>query len=294
MLCWATIFPVTELLLVHWQPFLLAAARLSLAALFALTLLALLGRLGELATAPWGIVLPVGGLGLGSGVALVTLGQAFADLVIVAIIGTLVPLVSALMGVLQGKERIGPRLGLALLLAVTGGVVATGVFSTAVRFRGGELLALGSVVLWTWYSRAAIERLPMLSDLAKATANMLAGAAVLLVLASLAVLSGIVVPALDFGPASLGQLAWLGAISVCLSMLLWLKAARLIGVTIAAMHQNLVPFYVMAMALALGGRVETPQLVGGLLVVAGAVLAQWPAGASRAAPLLPRDPTPRG
>jgi hypothetical protein len=40
----------------------------------------------------------------------------------------------------------------------------------------------------------------------------------------------------------------------------------------------MVPFYVMAMALAIGGRVETAQLVGGLLVVSGAVLAQWPAG----------------
>jgi drug/metabolite transporter (DMT)-like permease len=65
-------------------------------------------------------------------------------------------------------------------------------------------------------------------------------------------------------------------VAVCLSMLLWLRAARLIGVTIAAMHQNMVPFYVMAMALAIGGRVETAQLVGGIMVVTGAVLAQWP------------------
>jgi drug/metabolite transporter (DMT)-like permease len=101
---------------------------------------------------------------------------------------------------------------------------------------------------------------------------------VVLPLAVLAATLGVVPARLDLGPVSLGQLAWLGAVAVCLSMLLWLRAARLIGVTIAAMHQNMVPFYVMAMALAIGGRVETAQLVGGLLVVSGAVLAQWPAG----------------
>jgi drug/metabolite transporter (DMT)-like permease len=276
MLCWATVFPVMELLLQSWDPFLLAAARLTVAACFALVLVLLFGRPGELVAAPWAAILPIGGLGLGTGVVLLTLAQAHADLVIVAIIGTAVPLVSAVFGVLQGKERIGLRLASAILLAVLGGVIATGVFSTRVSFRGGELLAMVSVVLWTWYSRASVDRLSMLSDLTKAAANMAAGAAVVLPVVILATMLGVVPARLDLGPASLGPLAWLGAVAVCLSMLLWLRAARLIGVTVAAMHQNMVPFYVMAMALAIGGRVETAQLAGGILVVAGAVLAQWP------------------
>ena len=276
MLCWATTFPATELLLASWDPVLLAAARLSVAAGFALLLLALFGRPGELLTAPWASILPIGGLGLGTGVLLLTLGQAHADLVIVAIIGTLVPLVSALFGIAQGSERIDLRLGVAIVLAVAGGIVATGAFSERIAFRGGELLALVSVVLWTWYSRASVDRLAMLSDLTKSAVNMLAGAAVITVAAFVAVGFGVVPLRLDLGATSLAQLGWLGAIAVCLSMLLWLKAARLIGVTIAAMHQNLVPFYVMAMALAIGGRVETVQLVGGMMVVTAAVLAQWP------------------
>jgi drug/metabolite transporter (DMT)-like permease len=288
MLCWATVFPVMELLLQSWDPFLLAAARLTVAAGFALLLVALFGRPAELGTAPWSAILPIGGLGLGTGVVLLTLAQAHADLVIVAIIGTAVPLVSAVFGVFQGKERIGLRLASAILLAVLGGVIATGVFSTRVSFQGGELLAMVSVVLWTWYSRASVDRLSMLSDLTKAAANMAAGAAVVLPVAVLAAMLGVVPARLDLGPASLAQLAWLGAVAVCLSMLLWLRAARLIGVTVAAMHQNMVPFYVMAMALAIGGRVETAQLVGGLLVVTGAVLAQWPA----ARPVSPAPETP--
>jgi len=276
MLCWATTFPATELLLASWDPVLLAAARLTVAAFVALLLLALFGKPRELSTAPWASILPIGGLGLGTGVLLLTLGQAHANLVIVAIIGTLVPLVSALFGVAQGTERIDLRLGIAITLAVAGGIVATGVFSERIDFRGGELLALVSVVLWTWYSRASIDKLSMLSDLTKSTVNMLAGSVVITLAALVAVGLGLVPVSLDLGTASLVQLGWLGTIAVCLSMLLWLKAARLIGVTIAAMHQNLVPFYVMAMALAIGGRVETVQLVGGIMVVTAAVLAQWP------------------
>ncbi len=276
MLCWATTFPVTELLLASWDPFLLAAARLGVAAGVALLLLALFGEPAELLTAPWRSIVPIGGLGLGTGVLLLTLGQAHADLVIVAIIGTLVPLVSALFGVAQGSERIGLRLGLAIGLAVAGGIVATGAFSERVAFRGGELLALVSVVLWTWYSRASVDRLAMLSDLTKSTVNMTAGALVIGTAAVVALALGLVPVRLDLGGASLVQLGWLGTVAVCLSMLLWLRAARLIGVTIAAMHQNLVPFYVMAMALAIGGRVEPAQLVGGVMVVVAAVLAQWP------------------
>ena len=276
MLCWATTFPATELLLASWDPVLLAAARLTVAAFVALLLLALFGKPRELSTAPWASILPIGGLGLGTGVLLLTLGQAHANLVIVAIIGTLVPLVSALFGVAQGTERIDLRLGIAITLAVAGGIVATGVFSERIDFRGGELLALVSVVLWTWYSRASIDKLSMLSDLTKSTVNMLAGSVVITLAALVAVGLGLVPVSLDLGTASLVQLGWLGTIAVCLSTLLWLKAARLIGVTIAAMHQNLVPFYVMAMALAIGGRVETVQLVGGIMVVTAAVLAQWP------------------
>ena len=236
MLCWATVFPVMELLLQSWDPFLLAAARLTVAAGFALLLVALFGRPAELGTAPWSAILPIGGLGLGTGVVLLTMAQAHADLVIVAIIGTAVPLVSAVFGVFQSEERIGLRLASAILLTELGGVTATGVFSTRVSFQGGELLAMVSVVLWTWYSRASVDRLSMLSDLTKAAANMAAGAAVVLPLAVLAAMLGVVPARLDLGPASLGQLAWLGAVAVCLSMPLWLRAARLIGVTVAAMH----------------------------------------------------------
>ncbi|MEE9196240.1 MAG: hypothetical protein V3U44_10395, partial [Alphaproteobacteria bacterium] len=81
----------------------------------------------------------------------------------------------------------------------------------------------------------------------------------------------------DLSPASLGLVLWLGVISNGLTMVLWMTASRLLGVTIAAIHLNGVPFYVILMALAVGGAIYTPQVWGACLVAAGALLAQWPA-----------------
>ena len=44
--------------------------------------------------------------------------------------------------------------------------------------------------------------------------------------------------------------------------------------TIAAIHTNLAPFYVMLIALTFGGAVSGRQVVGAILVAAGALLAQ--------------------
>lgn len=77
------------------------------------------------------------------------MGQAPANLVIVASIGKALPLVSTPFGVAPGSERIDLQLGTASALAVTGGVAATSAFPARMALRGSEFAALVSVVLWT-------------------------------------------------------------------------------------------------------------------------------------------------
>ena len=60
-------------------------------------------------------------------------------------------------------------------------------------------------------------------------------------------------------------------------MVFWMTASRLLGVTVASIHLNGVPFYVILMALAVGGTIYTSQVWGACLVAAGALLAQLPA-----------------
>ena len=50
----------------------------------------------------------------------------------------------------------------------------------------------------------------------------------------------------------------------------------MIGVTVTSMHHNMVPFYVIAMAALTGATVSREHVIGAVLVIAGAVLAQVP------------------
>ena len=57
-------------------------------------------------------------------------------------------------------------------------------------------------------------------------------------------------------------------------------SAEKIGVTIAALHINALPFYVVLLGLLFGGTLLMSQVIGAVLVATGAVLAQIPAGRS--------------
>ena len=61
---WATMFPVTEALLDGWDPFLLTAVRLGLAAVILLSVHCLRERAAVLSrTLPWKDIWPLGGVG---------------------------------------------------------------------------------------------------------------------------------------------------------------------------------------------------------------------------------------
>jgi drug/metabolite transporter (DMT)-like permease len=79
----------------------------------------------------------------------------------------------------------------------------------------------------------------------------------------------------DFSALVLVEIVLLVCVAIAGSAVLWLWTGRMIGVTVAAMHHNMVPFYVIVLA-ALGGAVVTGQhVLGALLVVAGAAIAQF-------------------
>ena len=72
-------------------------------------------------------------------------------------------------------------------------------------------------------------------------------------------------------------LLWMGCIGIGLSTPLWFLSVRLLGVTVASMHQNLLPFYVVVLAVLLGqGEIGGRTLAGAALVSLGALVAQLP------------------
>ncbi len=277
MLFWATGFPVTERLLDDWDPLTLVFVRIGLAGLVLALLWPLMSPGYAWRRLPWGRVMRVGGIGLGLGTLFLVWGQHYSNPITVAVLATTVPLVSAIMGAWAGEERLSGRLLVAIACAMAGGILTSLVVTEHnVGFRGGEVLVLLSVVLWTWYSRASVAQLADVPAYPKATATLLAGTVFLLPVLLVAKGSDALELRYTITPYHLGLLLWLAGAAIGLSTVLWLAGAQRLGVTIASMHQNAVPFYVLLFALVAGTPVQMTQVAGAVLVVCGAVLAQLP------------------
>lgn len=284
-LLWSSAFPATDYLLRRgaWDPVLLVAGRLGGAALFLLALLLLLGRAGELRRLPLAEAVLVGAVGVAAPVLLLVLGQSRSDQVTAAILGTTSPVFAVLLAWALDGERPGRRAAAGIALAVLGGSVASFAGAggagggRAVAWGGGEILVLAATGLWIWYARAALRRLGGPGgggDLAVAAATQAVGALTVLLLLPALLAAGLARPVATLSAPMLGALAWMSTTAIGLSTFLWLAASRRLGVTVAAIHLNLAPFYVMVLALAAGGRVGLGQAVGGALVASGALLAQ--------------------
>lgn len=276
MALWSTSFPVTHALLEGWHPLPLVAARLGISAVFLLVLMAVTGRPFRLNGVNWRDFALLGGLGLGLSTTLLVWGQDYSNPVTVAIIVTTMPLISASMGLFAGQERFTPMLVLAIACAIAGGILASWPPEGAkLGFRGGEILAVGAVIGFTWFSRGTVSRLAAVPDIAK-TAFMMSAATIVTLAAAVTAAAGGTDLRLELTWPSIGLILWLGCVSNGVSMVCWLIAARKLGVTVAAIHLNGVPFYVILLALAVGGTLFMSQIWGAVLVAAGALLAQLP------------------
>ena len=276
-LLWATTIPVTEMLLATWPPFVLAAGRLVTAALGTLILFPILRRRFDLRGVPWRSVAKLGGLYMAPSVVLMVWGQDLSDPVAAAIVLTTMPLVSAMIGFVQKTERLRPALLLGVMLAILGGMVAAGTFEgNAPDFKGGELVIIVSLVLWALFSRATVKEMGGQDALVQSFVTVATAGALLTLFSGSLVASGIIPTFVPTGREYL-LLLWMGCIGVGMSLPLWLLSARLLGVTVASMHQNLLPFYVMALAVLLGqGAVDAGMVAGAVLVSLGALVAQVP------------------
>ncbi|MCX8101516.1 MAG: DMT family transporter [Geminicoccaceae bacterium] len=275
---WASSFLATDRLLQSWNPIWLTVGRILGAGLILLLFCALSGRLGTLRPESWPKLVFASVLGFGLAGLSIVLGQKYSDPVTTAIIVTAGPLISALMGILERSERPSLHLWAGIAMAMAGGLLASlepGSWMPAPK--GGEVLVLLSQILWIWYSRISATGLGRLDAIAKSTLGLTSGGLFLLAVAGIGTLAGLVPFEVDTRPESLALLGWLAGFSIAVSVSLWLVGVRILGATIASIHTNLAPFYVMTMALVLIG--TTPrlgQILGGALVAGGAVLAQWP------------------
>ena len=276
MVMWSFAFPIAQVLLETWGTVTLVMTRLAIAlcALFACWLW--VDGLRKVCAANWWGGVYVGGLGFGFGSITFLVGQHLSDAVTPAIAASMMPIVGALLEVTLDGRRLRPRLLFGIGLALAGGLLATGARLSEGSFGWGSLLCLLSVILFAWGTRATNQRFRSLPFVGQTTIT-LAGSLVVVIavylLLRLLDMPGTSVGVLD--NRHLALLVFTSAASLALAQFLWIRGAAGLGILLASLHMNAVPFYVMVIVvLFLGETWNWLQAAGAALVAVGVMVAQ--------------------
>jgi drug/metabolite transporter (DMT)-like permease len=181
------------------------------------------------------------------------------------------PLVAAITVRLMTGQPFDPGFGTALGLTILGGLIlAAGSLTDAGRITlgGGEIIVLLSNVVWTIYSLKAQTWFDKASQLHRT--YVLSISALVLVAMGLSqqpfAVSGVDVWAPFIAVAVLAN---------GLGNYFWNIGASRLGVAIASLWVNLMPFFAVLWAMLYGFMPNVFQIVGGLVALGGVVYMQW-------------------
>ena len=276
MVMWSMAFPIAEFMLTSWGTITLVLARqlIAVGVLF-------IGWLwvdgwAKIRSADWPGGFWVGGLGFGFGSITFLVGQHMSDAVTPAIAASMMPIFGALLEFRLDGRRVQPRVLAGIALALLGGLLATGARLDEGNFGWGSLLCLFSVVLFAWATRATNLRFRSLSYVGQ-TAITLSGSlvvvSVVFILFRLLDLPGASLGLLD--SQHLGLLLFTSIASLALAQFMWIRGAAGLGILLASLHVNAVPFYVMVIVVVfLGESWNWGQAGGAALVAVGVLVAQ--------------------
>lgn len=272
---WGAMFPALERILRTWDVFSATAGRHTLAVMTLLIVLSLRERrLPINRRMPWGRLLLLGFLGMSVTSLLTTLAVHSSSGVSAAIASATNPITSALTARLLHRVPLLPGIVIGSLLSTAGGLVSILGDSGGVELRGGELLLVVSNILWTWYSMMAQRWLAGYSQLRISGLTALTGLIGLYAMISVAGASGMADFHIDLSPEPIILLVFSGAVSVAVGNSLWHFGVSRVGVTIAAMYNNLIPVVAVAIAFWAGIKPTGAQLVGAAIIIAGVLYAQ--------------------
>ena len=275
---WGANLPVTKVMLGYFDLMPMAALRTAAATAALAVLLGLVEGWRALR-----IDLPVGRfLGLGflmaGFFACYALGIQLTHPITAAAVGIAGPLVSAATVWLVTRQNFDPGFGVALSLTIVGGLIL-GSGSLLGRgqaaFHGGEILLVLSNVLWTLYSLKAQAWFDRASQLHRAYVASLSALGWL-------VLIGVVLVTLGWArqPFSVSdgwvwtQLFATAVLASGLGGYFWNVGASRLGVPVASLWVNLVPFFAVLWSMAYGFMPNAYQIAGGLVALSGVVYMQ--------------------
>lgn len=278
-LSWGANVPVSKVMLQHFDVVPMLAVR-------TLTAVATLVMVLVLAEGVGSLRIEVGlkrflliGLMMSGFFVIFTIGIRFSNPISAAAVQVAGPLVAAATVRLVTGMRFDPGFGVALALTLSGGAIlaAGSLFGQgALTLGGGEIVVLLSNALWTVYSLKAQAWFDRASQLHRAY------------VASLSAL-GWMVP-LSLALVAVGwarspfavtdvwvwtQLLLVAVFASAMGAYFWNIGASRLGVAIASLWVNLVPFFAVLWSMAYGFMPNVYQIVGGLVALSGVVYMQW-------------------
>lgn len=275
MLVWAAGLPAADLIIPLIPPLPLTALRTGLAASVLMLVWWMVEGAGPIRRANWLRGTVVGGICIGLGAVLLVIGQAYTDAVTVSIITATMPIIGIALEVLLDGRRVTRALVFGLALSLAGGLIALAKGGFSLNLGLGALAAFGSCAAFTWGSRASVTAFADLTALGRTSVTVTGAFFVTAVLSLIwAGAGGPPVLWAALGLPELGALALFGIGSLALSQILWIVSVARLGIGAASLHMNAVPFYVMAIAFALGAEWSWLQTFGAAVVVVGVMIAQ--------------------
>jgi drug/metabolite transporter (DMT)-like permease len=185
-----------------------------------------------------------------------------------AVISAINPATIALAAAIFLHERLNRVQVLGLVVAFVGvTIVLTGGDIALLLEQGfgvGDLLVIGSVLAWTVYS--LISRRLVTPPI---TATAVQAVFAVVTMLPLIAVTGVSLPSSAAG--SLG-LAYIVVFPSMAGYALWNIGASKVGPSRAGIFLNLLPVFVVVIALGLGATLELPAVIGGALVIAGVYL----------------------
>lgn len=276
---WGANPPVSKVMLGHFDLVPMSAIRITAATVMLGVLLMTIEGIGSLRIDVGLRRFVLLGLMMSSFFLLFTLGLKFSNPITAAAVQVAGPLVSAVTVRLVTGLRFDPGFPVALALTLVGGGVLASpslVGDHPVSFGGGEIVILLSNAIWTLYSLKAQSWFGRASQLHRAYVASLSSMLWLSALVVLLVAAGWARSPLSVADAWLwAQLLAVGLLSSGVGSYCWNVGASRLGVAIASLWINLVPFFAVLWAMAYGFTPNAFQIVGGLVALSGVVYMQW-------------------
>jgi len=129
-------------------------------------------------------------------------------------------------------------------------------------------------VLWTWYSMMAQRWLAGYSQLHISGLTALTGLIGLYAVIAVVGATGMADFHIDLSLEPVLLLVFAGAVSVAVGNSLWHFGVSRVGVTIAAMYNNLIPIVAVMISFWAGTKPTVAQLIGAAVIIAGVLYAQ--------------------